>query len=111
MDIGLILEIVKYALLVLFGGLAIYYNTNAKLNKKVDEYIDKAEVKYNDATKAGGEKFEWVVTKLYGFVPAIMKPFITRDMVGAIVQGAFDSIESYGKQQLDKLSDKVIDKK
>ena len=37
-----------------------------------------------------------------------MRPIFTKDMVSGIVDRAFDTIEQYGKMQLDKAVDKVI---
>ena len=37
-----------------------------------------------------------------------MRPIFTKDMVSDIVDRAFDTIEQYGKMQLDKAVDKVI---
>mgnify|MGYP000986249316 FL=1 len=48
--------------------------------------------------------------KLYAFVPVYMRPIFTVEMISQIVDRAFESIESYGKQQLDKAVDKLLPK-
>lgn len=107
MDINEILKVVNFILVLIIGGFGLYYQTNAKLNKKVDEFIAEAEEKYKDATKAGGVKFTWVVDQLYSIVPTFLKPIITRTNIENLVQFAFDKIEGYAVQQLDKVLNKT----
>ena len=102
MSTELIIEVVKIGGYIILGGLALYLNTKGSLKEKAASFIAEAEETYKDATNAGGVKFEYVVDKLYLLVPSAFKLFITRDMIGQIVQGAFDAIESYAKTQLDK---------
>ena len=115
-------EIVKSVLYILAGGLIVYYKTSPKLKSESDkalewlerlrgaavEYIDRAELEF-EGTKRGGEKFEWVVDKLYSLLPAAVKPFVSRSTVAEIVQGTFDLVQDYAKQQLDRLVDKVTE--
>lgn len=107
MSIETALEILKLAALILFGGFALYFKSKAVLVEKVTGYITQAEIKYKEATKAGGQKFEWVIDHLYVYVPVWLRPIITRDVIGQIAQYVFDSVESYAKLQLDRLTDKV----
>ncbi|QHJ84982.1 MAG: hypothetical protein [Bacteriophage sp.] len=108
MNINLVLEIVRIVLYVIIGFVAWYFKTNQKLQDKVTGVIDEAEYMYQDVAKAGGQKHEFAVDALYGYVPAPLKVIISRDMVSTIVDNAFDAIESYAKQQLDKVVDKKI---
>ena len=80
-----IYSIVVTALMVVFGFVTSYIKTKSKLIDKAGDFINKAEEDYKDVSKAGAYKFEWVVETLYGFVPAPMKMFITRQMVSEIV--------------------------
>lgn len=89
-----------------FGFLSAYLKTKTTLKDKVNEGIATAEEIYKDSTKAGGEKFEWVIDFLYQYVPSILKPIFTRDMISNIIQSAFDEIQKYATQQLDKLVNK-----
>lgn len=90
-----------------FGFLSAYLKTKTTLKDKVNEGIATAEEIYKDSTKAGGEKFEWVIDFLYQYVPSILKPIFTRDMISNIIQSAFDEIQKYATQQLDKLVNKI----
>lgn len=102
------LEILKLAALILFGGFALYFKSKTVLTEKVTGLIAQAEDTYKDATKAGGAKFDWVVNHLYVYVPAWLRPLITREVIGQIVQFVFDSVQSYAKLQLDRMTDKVV---
>ena len=102
-----ILQIVAYMVL---GGLALYFQTNTKLKSYVNDYIAQAEDYYKSATKAGGLKMEFVIEKLYGLIPVYMKPFFPKELVRAIIQNAFDAVEDYAKQTLDKAAEFVVDK-
>ena len=114
-------EIIAYILTVVLGALSIYFKRSAAAQSKTAEvenwlaeikgsaakYIVKAE-KMFEGTQRGGEKFEWAVESLYILLPGPIRAFITKEMIGDIVQGAFDAIADYATTQLDKaLSDKA----
>jgi hypothetical protein len=103
-------EIIMTVLAIIFGGLSLYFGANNKLNKTVTDLINQTEDMYKDSTKAGGKKFEWVVDKLYSFIPVKLTPFISRALVEAVVQKTFDIMQSFAKTQLDKIVDKAIPK-
>ena len=94
-------------------GAAVTYLKNsqsltiAKIKSKAPEIIAQAEQEYASVTKAGGEKMEWAIDRLYVFVPVWLQPVLTRKAVQDIVQFVFDCLESYARQQLDRLTDKV----
>ena len=92
-----------------FGFLSAYLRTKNELKDKVNEGIANAEAEYASATKAGGEKFEYVVNFLYNYVPTTLKPVFPRAMISQIVQSAFDQIQKYAVQQLDKCIDRITE--
>ena len=106
----MIINIIRVAAYVVLGGLALYFKTNTKLKSFANDYIAEAEKVYKDATKAGGTKMNYVIDKLYELVPVYMKPFFPRELVQAIVQNAFDAVEDYAKQALDKAAEFVAEK-
>ena len=65
MEVQEFMRIVIYICTLLFGGLALWYQGNAKVSGRVATLIQRAEVLYSDWTKAGGVKFEWVVGQLW----------------------------------------------
>ena len=121
MELEQVIEILKYVLIVVCGGLSLYFKYSTKAQTKAKQiqktiaditakaviFIKEAEEKYKDVTNAGGQKFEEVVTKLYDLVPSALRNIITRDMIAQIVQSTFDEIEAYAKTQLDKAVDKI----
>jgi hypothetical protein len=103
----LILKILITAGLVLLGGLSLYWKQNTKLQQQAGQLIGEAEKAFADTTKAGGQKFEWVVDALCRILPAPIRIFFPRSVISSIVQNAFDAIEAYAKTQLDRfLSEK-----
>ena len=104
-----VINIVSVIGMVILGACVVYYRANAKLQRKVVELIDYAEGMYTDVTEAGGKRFEWVVEQLCGITPAWLKPLLTRQAVGKIVQSVFDWMQDFARQQLDKATDKVTE--
>ena len=96
---------------VIFGFLSMYLKTKNKLKDKVNQGIADAELVYSDTTKAGGEKFNYVVGFLYQYIPAVLKPIFPISLVSQIVQSAFDEIEKYATHQLDTYIDKITAEK
>lgn len=111
MDYTVILQVLTSFFTVIFGFLALYLSSKEKVISKVTEFIAQAEADYKDATKAGGKKFEWVVNQLYNLVPTPFKMFLTKEVLGAIVQYTFDYIEKYATTLLDKSIEKVEEDK
>ena len=109
MDWEMVLDIGSMVLMVLFGGLALWFRGNQVLAGRAAALIAEAEALYQDATKAGGEKFEWVVSALYAALPAVIRPFLSRGLVESVVQATFDAVEGYARLQLDKLAGGTAD--
>lgn len=108
-------EIIMTLLAIIFGGFSIYTKSNKKISdtknkiqERVNSYIDDAEDAYADITKAGGQKREWVIDRLYELIPIGLKPFFSRELLEEIVQNAFDAIQSFASKQIDKVVDKMI---
>ena len=104
MTIDAAIELLKWLALFTLGAASIYYQTNTKISCYVAKLIDEAEHVYEDVSKSGGEKFEWVVTALYSMVPAVLKPFITRQVLENLVQSTFDAMEQYALTQMGRLA-------
>lgn len=107
MDIQVIISGALLALTLATGGLSLYFSGKSKLLATVAQFIADAEELYKDSTKAGGRKFQWVVGRLHGLLPAPLRLVFTRELIGAIVQNVFDAVERYAKQQLDKATDRI----
>ena len=103
-----IYSIITTILVIVFGYLVSYAKTKTALISKAGEFINKAEDEYKSVSKAGAQKFEYVLNALYdNVVPAPLKMFISRQMMSEIIQKVFDQAESYATKQLDKVVDKI----
>ena len=111
MDLEALLNILSLIFMAVFGGLALWFKGNGTLSALAAGFIAEAEALYKDVTKAGGEKFNWVVERLYGVLPSAIRPFIPKTLVESVVQSTFDAIEKYAKLQLDKLAQGVAGEK
>lgn len=121
MNLEMILKVVQFVAYIVLGGLAIWFKTSEKAQKKAKEIqetlaelaanavvlIKQAEEDYRDVTNAGGDKFNQVVEQLYSLVPDRLNRIIDREMIEDLVQSTFDQIEDYVKLQLDKATEKI----
>lgn len=103
-----ILRIAVPILTLIFGALSAYFRARDKLRDSSIKYIAEAEELYKDSTKAGKEKFSWVVDALYDLIPAPLKMFITKKCIEKIVQSSFDAIEDYAKMQFEIAIEKYL---
>lgn len=101
-------NIIITILFIIAGFFVEYLKTKKNLLESVNDVINKAEEEYKDATKAGGLKMQWAIDLLFSYTPAFLKPFITKEVIGNMIQSAFDRIEDYAKKQLDKVVDKIV---
>ena len=115
MELNEVLELLKWLLTLICGGLALYFKmsaaaqtkgkqiqqTIAEVTAKAVIFIKEAEEMYIDTTNMGGVKFNLVVERLHNLVPVQLQMIITEEMIGNIVQSTFDEIEAYVRLQLD----------
>ena len=120
-----ILSTIQSIIMLVCGGLVLYFKFSTKAQTKAKEvqeliaqitaqavvYIAEAERDYKDTTQSGGKKFEQVVSKLYDLVPDALHGIITKEMISEIVQSTFDEIQEYVRLQLDNAVDKIEVKK
>lgn len=97
--VNIILGVV--AVVAAFAG--YYFYIKAKLTKAAESAIDNAE----QDDKTGEEKLNEATDSVCALIPTILKPMIKRELVKALVQTAFDKIESYAKKQVEKKSKKA----
>lgn len=95
-------------LTIIFGALSAYFRAHDKIRGSSIKYIAEAEELYKDSTKAGKEKFSWVVEALYDLIPSFLRMLITKKCIEKIVQSSFDAIEDYAKMQLDMAVEKYL---
>ena len=108
-DLQKLLELIVPLLTVIFGALSAYLRTNEKIKESSIKYITEAEEMYKDVSKAGGQKFNWVVDTLFNMVPSPLRIIFTKPCIEKIVQSTFNGIEAYAKTQIDKAIDKYFE--
>lgn len=108
MNLDTIMKIAAPLLTIIFGALSAYFKAQQNLRKSSIKYIVEAEDLYKDYTKAGEEKFSWVVDALYDLLPAPLKIIITKKCIEKIVQSSFDAIEEYAEMKLNMAVEKYL---
>ena len=109
MEMTVIVNVIEIVLYIILGGIAIWFKTNAKINKAVNGLIDKAEDEFT-GFKQGNEKFQAVTDWIYEIIPSSLKAFFPKKFIEELIQNAFEQSASYAKKQLDKVVDKALDK-
>lgn len=94
---------------LLLGGLALYYQANARLKEAVAGLIAEAEFLYMDTVKAGGMKHAYVTERLYRMLPVYVRPILTKEILSAMVDNTFAAVEDYAKKQLDKAARQILE--
>lgn len=110
MDANTILNIIQLIIALILGAISLYLKQKNTIMNLAKDKISEAEEIYKDATDAGGEKFEWVVTTIYELMPAAFRMVFTRETIMVLVQRMFDSMEKYAVSQIDKVVGKIEDK-
>lgn len=95
----------EYVFTIIFAVLAVagvflsyYFHVKAKIYAETESAVNNAE--QDDKTAA--EKMELAVSQIYSIVPAVLKPFFSKNVIEGIVQAAFDKIEEYAEKQVKK---------
>ena len=97
-----ILAVAMPILAIISMFVAYYFKTKQAIINAANGAINTAE----DSGKPGSEKFNQAVTDIMNIIPAVVKPFIPKEFVEAIVQKAFDEISEFAKKQVEKENSK-----
>lgn len=95
MDITMILTIVFGVVAVVVTFLSYYFKIKSKIQSAAEDAINMAE----ELDKIGEEKLLIAVEQVYGLIPAVTKPFISKEVVKGLVQITFDKMEEYALKQ------------
>lgn len=98
MTTSIIINIILGIVAVLGSFISYYYYIKSVLQKAANDAINNAE---HDGT-TGEEKLELATTTVYSLVPKFMRTTITKNLVKSLVQSAFDKIDAYAKQIINK---------
>jgi len=85
-------------ILILFG-IELYFEREVAV-KRIRDLIFLAEEKGRKGVlKTGEEKFEWVLENGYGYLPPVMKQFISKALFATFVQSVFDRIMEWAQSK------------
>jgi len=98
-----ILQVVEIIAMIV-GGFAIsYFRTSVVFRGLIAQLIADAERAFSEVEKAGNEKMAWVISKLYGYIPAVLKPLFPESKLREAVQTVFDKIKDFADLQVERL--------
>ena len=98
MTTSVIINIILGIVAVLISFVSYYFYIKGVLQKAANDAINDAE---HDGT-TGEEKLDLATSTVYALIPKFMRSIITKTFVKGLVQSAFDKIDAYAKQQIDK---------
>ena len=93
--INVIWAVVCFVLSVVAQFIAAYLKAKGHITEEAAHQIAIAEEAFSTVEKAGEKKMQLCIDALYGMVPSQVKLFISREMIGEIVQRVFDNVEKY----------------
>ena len=93
--INIIWAVVCFILSVVAQFLAAYLKAKGVITEEAAHQIAVAEEAFSTVEHAGKQKMEACIDALYALIPAQVRIFFTRQMIGEIVQKVFDQIEKY----------------
>ncbi len=112
MDKTLLINIIWFVVLFVLGAVARFITAYLKAKGVVTEeaahQIAVAEEAFATMEKAGEKKMQYCIDALYDLIPAPVKLFLTREMIGEIVQRVFDNVEKYKDAWIDKAASELI---
>ena len=86
---------VCFILSVVAQFIRAYLKAKGEITEEAAHQIAVAEEVYSTVEKAGERKKNLCIDALYDMIPAPVKRFFTREMIGEIVQKVFDQVEKY----------------
>lgn len=103
MDWQTILNIAAGVALILGAFLIEYFKTSSVFRGFIAQLIADAEWVFSDVEKAGKKKMAWVIEKLYGYIPAVLRPLFPSGKLEEIVQMVFDKVKDFADLQVERL--------
>lgn len=106
--INIIWSVVCFVLSVVAQFLAAYLKAKGVVTEEAAHQIAVAEEAFSTVEKAGEKKMQLCIDALYDMIPAPVKMFFTREMVGEIVQKVFDQVEKYKDVWVQSAAEKLV---
>lgn len=108
--INIIWAVVCFVLSVVAQFLAAYLKAKGVVTEEAAHQIAVAEEAFATVEHAGKQKMELCIDALYGLIPAQVRIFFTREMIGQIVQKVFDEVEKYKNVWIESSAEKLAQK-
>ena len=112
MDKTLLINLIWAVVCAIIGIVAQFISAYLKAKGVVTEeaahQIAVAEEAFSTVEKAGEKKMQLCIDALYDMIPAPVKMFFTREMVGEIVQKVFDQVEKYKDVWVQSAAEKLV---
>lgn len=106
--INVIWAIVCFILSVVAQFISAYLKAKGEVTEEAAHQIAVAEEAFATMEKAGEKKMQYCIDALYDLIPAPVKLFLTRQMIGEIVQRVFDNVEKYKDAWIDKAASELV---
>ena len=104
MNWNMVINIAAGVALIIGAFLIEYFKTSSVFRGFIAQLISDAEWVFSDVEKAGKQKMDWVIAKLYErYIPAFLKPFFTESKLREIVQIIFDKVKDFADLQVERL--------
>lgn len=114
MDKTLLINIIWFAVCFILSVVAqfirAYLKAKGEITEEAAHQIAVAEEVYSTVEKAGERKMNLCIDALYGMIPAPVKMFFTREMIGTIVQKVFDQVEKYKDVWIQSAAEELVGK-
>lgn len=108
--INVIWAIVCFILSVVAQFISAYLKAKGHITEEAAHQIAVAEEAFATVEHAGKQKMELCIDALYGLIPAQVRIFFTREMIGQIVQKVFDEVEKYKNVWIESSAEKLAQK-
>ena len=94
------MEILATIISVVCTIIAVIAGYYIYIRKKIQEEALDAINKAEDTDKHGEEKLNEAVETVYNVLQAVIRPFISKELLKTIIQRVFDKVEEYAKKQM-----------
>ena len=112
MDKTLLTNIIWFLVCFVLSAIAQFVRAYLKAKGEVTEeaahQIAVAEEAFATVEKAGAKKMQYCIDALYDMIPAPVKLFLTREMIGEIVQKVFDQVEKYKDVWIQSAAESIL---
>ena len=98
-----VLQVIEIIAMIVGGFLISYFRTSSVFRGFIAQLIADAEWAFSEVEKAGNEKMAWVIAKLYGYIPPVLKPLFPETKLREIVQMVFDKVKDFADLQVERL--------